>query len=399
MTGTKSLGRPGWSVRHRYLSGILVALCTIVVAVLAIELFFFYVLGIRCPGYRPDRFMQFSPMTGAIHKPNAQGYWYRYNDGSKFYVSINSHGFSDSERSLEKTRPRIALIGDSTTEFWEAEPEYRGQYVLEEMLDGLFEVLNFGVRGYATDQVYILFENVVTDFAPDIVIYTLCVNDIANNALTKGKPYFVIDSDNPDRLLLRNFPAKREPATREDNPKLRAIDDFLKAKSFLYRKSRGLLKGLISYRYPLKTHFELRPYLKTYDDEDRRRMDICLRLIRDLKMSVEERGMRFLLVEGIYRPVLDEEMRDRLVKVYGDIFDFSRLTRTLKAYSSEQGIEFLSLSEIASDKGIDALELMHSEDNMHLDRRGIHLFAASVAGRLRELGWLEEPLNHQRRQL
>jgi lysophospholipase L1-like esterase len=392
MTASKVHSELGWPARHRYLTGLLLAIGATAVTVLAIELFLFYVLDVKCPGYKPERFMQFSLLTGSIHKPNARGYWYRYNDGTKFYVSINSYGFSDSERDLEKTRPRIALIGDSTTEFWEAAPEDRGQYLIEDMLNGRFEVLNFGVRGYATDQVYILFEDIVCRFAPDIVIYTFCVNDIANNALTKGKPYFVIDPDSPDRLLLENFPIRFEVASNKDNPKLRAVDDFLKTKSFLYRRSRGLLMDLIGYHYPLDTHFELRPYKRAYDDEDCRRMELTLRLIRELKQSVENRGMRFLLVEGIYRPELDAVMRKRLAEEYGDIFDFERVARELETYSSENRIEFLSLPKVARDQGIEASELMHNEDNMHLDRRGIRLFAASIVDRLRKLGWLEEPL-------
>jgi lysophospholipase L1-like esterase len=378
--------------RHRHLIGPLIALAATVVALLAIELFLFYVLDIKCPGYRPDRFIQYSLLTGGIHKPHARGYWYRYNDGTKFFVSINSYGFSDSERDLEKTRPRIALIGDSTTEFWEAAPKDRGQYVIEEMLDGRYEVLNFGVRGYATDQVLILFDKVVSCFSPDIVVYTFCVNDISHNGLTQGKPYFVTDPADPDRLLLRNFPVRFEETRDEDNRTLRALDDFFKSKSFLYRRSRGLLMGLIGYHHPLETHVELRPYKRDYDDEDTRRMDITLRLIGELQRSAEDRGMRFLLVEGIYRPTLDMGMRQRIVEEYGDLFDFEKVTEALKTYAVQHGIEFLSLPEIARDRGIGAAEVMHPEDNLHLDKRGIRLFAVSVTDRLRALGWLEEPL-------
>jgi hypothetical protein len=377
--------------RHRHLAGALIALGSVIVTILAIELFLFFVLDIKCPGYRPDRFLQFSLLTGGIHKPKAEGHWYRYNDGSKYYVSINSYGFSDSERDLEKKRPRIALIGNSTIEFWEADPEDRGQYVIEDMLDGRFEVLNFGVRGYATDQVYLLFEHVGVHFSPDIVIYLLCVNDISTNARTNGKPYFIIDPDRPDSLILQGFPVKMERAPKTDRASLRAIDEFFRSKSFLFRKSRGLLMGIVGYQYPNETHFELRPYKKIYNEEDHRRMDLTLRIISMLDDFVRSNGMRFILVEGIYRPVLDRGMRDRLIAEYGDIFDFDRVTRALEDHSRAHGIEFLSLPRTARDQGIEASDLMHNEDNMHLDRRGIRFFAGSVVDRLHELGWVGEP--------
>jgi lysophospholipase L1-like esterase len=357
-------------------------------ALLVIELFIFYALDIKCPGYRPDRFLQFSPVFGQIHKANTQGWWYRYNDGSKFYVSINSYGFSDSERELKKTRPRIALIGDSTTEFWEADPEGRGQRVIENLLGGRYEVLNFGVRGYGTDQTYLLFTDIGVCFSPDIVVYTFCVNDITNNSYTRSKPYYVSHPDQPDRLLLRGYPVKMQTTGGIDRPTMRSIDRFLRAKSFIYRKMRGLTMSAIGYAHPLEGHFELRPFKRLYDDEDSRRMKITLKVVSMLKDYVEENGMKFLLVEGIYRAAIDPEMQKTLVGKYGDVFDFDRVTRSLDDYALSKDIEFVSLPRLAKEQGLRASDLMHSEDNMHLDRRGIVFFSDAVVQKLNTLGWL-----------
>ena len=147
-------------INRKLTSKMLLMLSSTVITILCIEFFVYWVLDIKHPAYKSERFFHPSLLTGKSHKPNAKGYWYRYNDGTKYRVSINSFGFADSERKLKKTRPRIALVGNSTTEFWETEEQFRGQYVIEDLLDQQFEVLNFGVRGFGTDQSYILFKEV-----------------------------------------------------------------------------------------------------------------------------------------------------------------------------------------------------------------------------------------------
>jgi len=176
--------------RHRYISQIAIVIFSLIITILLIDLFYFYILDRKIAGYKPGRFFQYDLLTGHSHRPNSEGYWYPYNDGTKFYVRINSFGFADSERKIIPTKPRIALIGDSTTEFWEADEPYRGQYVIESLLNDRFEVINLGVRDYGTDQTYILFQNIGIHFSPGIVIYTFCINDINDNVNSKSKPFF-----------------------------------------------------------------------------------------------------------------------------------------------------------------------------------------------------------------
>ena len=83
----------------------------------------------------------------------------------------------------------------------------------------------------------------------------------------------------PRREFTVNFPVRMGHAAKTDRPMLRAIDVFLRNRSFLYRKSRGLVIDLIGYHYPLETHADFRPYKKDYNDEDNRRMDLTLKII------------------------------------------------------------------------------------------------------------------------
>jgi lysophospholipase L1-like esterase len=351
--------------------------------VLAVDLVVFYGFDVKGPRYEPGRFFEPSPYFGHLHRPSVKGYWYHYKDGTKYYVSINSHGFSDAPRTVSKNGPRIALVGDSTTEFWEMEEEYRGHIVLEQLLDDTYEVLNFGVRGYGTDQTLLLFQEVGVKFSPDIVIYSFCINDLLNNVSIEGKPYFVLDDNASSGVSLRNYPVV---APREH--KKTTLRSFFRSHSFVLRTLNSAFKFVFPSPWPLASHFELKPYKKAYNQDDIRRLEITLKLIERLHHLATERGMRFLLVEGLHRPVVDMAHRQKYIEIYGDVFDFNRVTKALDNYANGQGIAFLSLPRWVMARGRDGSELMHPEDHLHVNREGSRVFAEAVAARLREMGWL-----------
>lgn len=372
----------------------LLVLASILATVVAIDLVAFYVLDVKRPGYRPDRFFQFSETMGHFHKPNAEGYWYRYRDGSKFYVRINGFGLSDAARAIEKTRPRIALIGDSTTEGWEADEGDRPHDAVERALGGRFEVLNFGVRGYGTDQTYLLFTTTGARFTPDVVVYTFCVNDFADNATTANKPYFELDAGSPDGLRLRGYPIQflGFPIRRPRAPGTVAglVDDLtttLEDRSLVFRTARRQVTG--PHHPPLEGHLDLRPFKQVYDDEDRRRETITLRLISLLDAEVKRRGMKFLMVEGLFRPVVDAQARQDAERVYGARFDFDRVSARLERHCRERGIECLSLPRMIAAQGVRAADVMRDDETIHLDRRGIAFYGRAVAEKLRALRWVE----------
>ncbi len=368
-------------LRHLRTVG-LTGLATLVLIVI-VDAFTFIVLDMKPPGHEPERFFHFSPLLGWFHKPSSEGYWYRYSNGTKFHVRTNEYGFADSPREVEKTRPRIALVGDSTTQFWEAEEADRGQVVIEELLDGSHEVLNFGVRGYGTDQSYLLFQHLGVHFNADIVVYTFCINDIANNATRASKPYFV---ENPDtgELVKAGYPVGRMMSQFENSF---AWTDY----SLTLRLLERVIRRYRSERHPpnLNQHFELRAFRSEYNEEDERRMRVTTKLISRLAAAVEEKGNKFIVVEGIYQPVIDEEMKKRLVARYGPVFDFDTVTRRLRDHLEQEGIEFLSLPEIIKEKGIDTGDLMPAWESMHLAAPGIRLYSETLIDRLHSLGWLK----------
>ena len=365
-------------------------LFSLIAMIVIVDLFTFFVLDIKVPGYRPERFFHFSFLNGYFHKPNAKGYWYRYYNGEKYYVRTNSYGFADSEREVEKKRPRIALIGDSTTEFWEVDEAQRGQYVLEKRLNDTFEVLNFSVRGYGTDQTFLLFRHLGVHFQPDIVVYMFCINDVWDNSDTVSKPYFVLDEIQEGGLRLEGYPI-RMVSNYERMDKYKG----LKRISFIYRtlrsfarqmKDRGILRNEI---VPLESHFELLPYKRDYDYSDKTKMEITKRIIGKMAAFVESQDMKFLFVEGLYKPALDPRLQACVVDRYGDLFAFDKVSSLFSEFAAEEGIPFLSLPRKVQEKELGVSTLMHPSDQMHLNSEGIRLYAESIAEKLAELGWLD----------
>jgi lysophospholipase L1-like esterase len=366
----------------------LLVIVSLVVTVLVVDLVAFYLLGLRPIGWGPGRFFQHSSLLGWEHKPYAEGTWYAYKDGTRTHVRINAYGFPDDEREVAKVRPRIALIGDSTTEYWEVDEEDRPQQVMQLLLDRRVEVLNFGLRGAGTDQEWILYTQQAVLFSPDIVVLTFCVNDFGNNAEKESKPWFELDDSAPNGLRLAGMPIRGEQLP-EPPWWLEVLE-----RSYTLRQLKYVTVGMGSHfraNVPLETHLELRPYKRVYDAEDERRLELLRRLITAFATYSRERGIHFLLVEGIERPVLDEIQRAEVLKIYGDQFDFDRVTRALEEHSAATGYEFLSLPRLVRERGLDVRKLMHPQDTMHLNAEGVRLFSTAVIERIRALGWLNQP--------
>jgi hypothetical protein len=363
----------------------------LVMAVLVTDLVAFYVLGLRRLGYGSDRYSQSSTLLGFDYRPSTEGFWYPFKDGTRTYVRVNAHGFPDTERSITKTRKRIALMGDHAVEFWEVQEEQRGQYVMERLLDGRVEVLNCGLRGAGTDLELIRFRNQVLLFSPDVVVLLFTVKNLADNVVTDSKPYFVLDAGAPRGIRLEGIPVHSRPPAAAGS----SIRHLLE-QSFVLRTLKYRFAGIgTQFRadVPLDDHLELRPFKRNYNAEDQRRLELEKRLLRAFAEDARERNIRFLLVEGLYRPALDDAMRRVVFDAYGDIFDFDKMSRIFTEHSVASGYDFLSLPRLVRERRIGVRGLMHPEDAMHFNAPGVRLFADAVVERIRQRRWLDDVLD------
>lgn len=364
-----------------FVKGLFVSLLMGLITIAIVDAVAFFILDIKPQGYKPDRYFSFSERYGFYPKSNVEDTWYAYRDGSKFPVATNSEGFTDRSRELAATKPRVALIGDSTTAMWEAEPDKRPQVLMEQTLGGA-EVLNFGMRGFGTDQTLLVLQDKVLAYKPDVVVYTFCVNDIANNADRDGKPWFELG---PTALSdVQGVPVKQSDKVSQQGLKRSKLEEI----SFSTRIMRSLYRRFVSKPKPptLEEHFELRAYRKDYTEVDNERLALTLALINKLKEEVESSGAKFLLVDGYYRPAIGGSRQSQVIKQYGDVFDFKRVGQALATLASDQDMEFLSLGESVDGGDID--RFTHRSDAMHFNNAGSEWFAGVLSAKLKSLGWL-----------
>ena len=164
----------------------------------------FMELALRLLGLSYPLFMQPDTNLGWSFRPNVSGWSQNENT---VYLRTNRFGFRGADWSEQPAsdRMRIAVLGDSFVDFSNLADEHVLTSVIEEHLaacpalaNNRAEVLNFGVSGYGTAQQYLMLQQQVASFRPNLVLLALYVgNDVMNNSLAlsaenqKARPYFV----------------------------------------------------------------------------------------------------------------------------------------------------------------------------------------------------------------
>ena len=189
--------------------------------------------GVRLLGYKfSGSTYTADPLLGWSLRPGASAW---EADEGVAWSKINSHGFRDRERALNKPPGvyRIAVLGDSGTEARQVDMDKTYTSLAEKELnrrhcfgEGEVEVLNFGVPGYGTGQELLLLRDRVWKFSPDmIVLQVFTGNDIFNNhrALNVSTPdlapYFLLK----DGKLTLDDSFRQAPAFNPTRIKLKGI--------------------------------------------------------------------------------------------------------------------------------------------------------------------------------
>ncbi len=154
----------------------------------------------------------------AVYRYDAELGWFGIPNASAVFsdpittidISNNGMGFRDREHG-EKTKPRIAVLGDSYIWGFDVQADQRFTDRLQIMLPD-WDVVNMGVSGYGNDQEYLAAKRLFPQVSPDLVLLMFCVGndfvDNASNAVNKGyyKPYFVLQGG---ELSLRGVPVPK----------------------------------------------------------------------------------------------------------------------------------------------------------------------------------------------
>ncbi len=164
-------------------------------------------------------FWVYDRTKGWYHRPDATGSG-ALSGPDHASVRINSLGLRGGEISLHKPEgtKRVIVIGDSYAFGLGVDEEHTFVRQLETFLnarfpeDSQYQVINMGVTGYATDQEYILFQEIGMRLAPNLVILIVCDNDFLANTEDFAykryyKPFFELDVEGD--LVLRGSPVPR----------------------------------------------------------------------------------------------------------------------------------------------------------------------------------------------
>ena len=159
-----------------FLANILVFLAVAIVIEVGGQIYAYFHPAYKVIPFAPHPVMGWRFIPNSDHIVTGD-YWYAREFSAE--VKINSHGFRDLERSVEKDKNtvRIALLGDSMISARQVEFEKTAGQLLEKRLNKEFgaktgkkyEVLNFGVDGYGVDQMFLNWDTYAYNFKPDYV--------------------------------------------------------------------------------------------------------------------------------------------------------------------------------------------------------------------------------------
>jgi hypothetical protein len=133
-----------------------------------------------------------------------------------------------------KTKPRIAIVGDSFVFADEVAFEDSWGHLLEARSGGKFEVLNFGVSGYSIDQAYLRVKTHVLAWQPDIVIMGFPIDDLYRTLTVYpfiGSPHWGIPFSKP--RIVRDGNALRILNVPTINPRVMFAQQSIKDLPFL----------------------------------------------------------------------------------------------------------------------------------------------------------------------
>jgi len=263
-------------------------------------------IGLRVAGVEYPIFRQSDPVTGVSYIPGASGW--QTSEG-RAYISINREGFRDRDHEIHKPPGtlRIAVLGDSFTAAVQVSLESTYWSVLERELAKLVadrypdvEVMAFGVGGYGTAQQYLLLQNQVWKYSPDIVVLAVCTgNDLRDNLRAlSGKSYVPYFHYVGEHLVLD--------------------DRFLESEGYLIRQS-----------WSSRAVVRLSRYSRLVQLANQARLSLARRRTRQRIMQTTERELidEFGLGTEIYIPPESELLEEAwkvtegiLVRMYEEVY-------------------------------------------------------------------------------
>lgn len=352
------------------------------------------------------------PVLGRRFIPGAEGW--NLKEG-RAYVRINSEGWRDRERKKEKSAGtfRIAVLGDSFTSARQVDLAQTFCAVIESELEGdsrngitETEVLNFGVGGYGTAQEFLVLENCVWEYSPDVVLLAFFAgNDVSDNSkeLTAKngnmggdyacKPFFIMGDDGKLRIdnSFRDTPRFKRNSSSAARVFSRATQYFRLGGLLNSWRAKGF--RILPRPKNLQARAGLDPsiYKEPQDSAWREAWSTTEAILVDMHKTCTARNVRFGIVT-LSMPVQvhpDAETRSAFKKELG-VDSLFVPDRRIAKFGQENGIPVLNLSASMQERADAERVFFHGfEDSLGVGHwnAGGHLFAGrTIAVWLRDAG-------------
>ena len=263
----------------------------------------------------------------------------------KVHFRFNSEGFRGPDH--EKIKPanvrRVAVLGDSEIAALSVDEKDTMVCRLERMLASSapnvrWEVMNFGVAGSSPGQEMVLYEKVVTEYDPDIVLVGFTVgNDLADNCnRLSNNPRIYFDVDESGELVQQPFSAKRAAVSQF----LNRYSRFYVWQKHAFRVARVRVNEVVQQINPGQWIYCTEP-----PEDVSHAWDITAAILREFKEKVEADGRMFAVVmipgaEQVHRDYY-EAVAERAGEA-GVAFDQDFPERKVAELCREADIAFIS---------------------------------------------------------
>ena len=209
--------------RARWLKKLTLLLASTLLTLAALEVAF------RVAGYEPiydvysepEAFWQRDSLLGWSLQPGAAGQFVGprpFPIQFRTPIRINSLGLRGGEiEEMPRGGDRIVLLGDSMAAGFEVKEEDTYASLAEEALRATraapVQLINAAVRGYGTDQAYLLYRERLRRLRPDVVVYHTTENDPEDNTTLHrarrpfGKPAFALRTNGSLEMVGHPVPA------------------------------------------------------------------------------------------------------------------------------------------------------------------------------------------------
>jgi hypothetical protein len=341
---------------RRIAANLALAASGIVIALLMLE------IGLRVVGVSHPRFHREDPLLGMSLRPGMSGW---YTKEGLAWVEINSQGFRDRERSVQKPPDtlRVAVLGDSFTEALQVPLEDTFASTAERELAGCpgmggrrVEVLNFGVSGYGAASELLLLRGRVWAYQPDIVVLAFFTgNDVSNNAprIKEGSlyPAFVLQDgalvldDTFRRNLARPSAVRSVYEALYDYSRILQVLQRVRLRNLLAPSVRLREDGAVREEDAAEEGLPREVYREPTDAVTRDAWLVTEALLRTISDETRAQGARFLLMT-LSNPIQvhpDPIERQRFLQQPG-IEDLFYADTRLAAFGERSGFAVLTLA-------------------------------------------------------